>query len=565
MARPRAQRGPISPLTVLATAMVVSALAHVAAAWWLWDKPVVRFNPELFEPARSTYRVVRAERDKIIGEPGDAGKLADPPSPAPTLAQMSRALLQEAPAVREPSRDEPALVRMRELPDALPEAFATPLQLPDIVLPAGVVADLPSGPAAMAFVPESGASGEGATVGMGSGAAARMLAGAGLAVGLSEPRRFTMTESGPVDQRRLDAPLDAPPIDFVDLALDPTTQLDLPEHLDDDFDYYLKTFTDRDGAGYFQIDIVARRSLRKLRTMPKDVVFLVDISGSIPQEFVTEVVAGLTDALGSLNEGDRFNIVMFRETARFFSTQGIQPATASNVEAARAFLVGTKAGGYTDINRALSQLLVRDLQAPRVYELILITDGHPTKGVQDTRQLINIVTRDNEMTASIYSVGIGRAPNVELLEFLSYRNKGLCVFANRPEAVAPTIRDLMSRLRYPIIKDVQLSVVGLEGGEVYPLHLPNIHSGESFQVFGRYPRPDQFMMRVTGRGADRNVDFTFSRDLAAAPQGDAAIRQGWAFWKLHHLYSEMIRQGETRELLRQIEQMRRQYKLKTLY
>src|SRR5690606_9142769 len=142
----------------------------------------------------------------------------------------------------------------------------------------------------------------------------------GLAAGLSQPPRFTMTESGPVDQRRLDAPIDAPPIDFIDLALQSTTQLEMPQHLDDDFDYYVKTWNDRDGFGYFQVDIVARRSLTKLHTMPKDVVFLVDISGSVPQAVVNEIVAGLADALGSLNAGDRFNIVLFRETASFFST-----------------------------------------------------------------------------------------------------------------------------------------------------------------------------------------------------------------------------------------------------
>lgn len=552
--------------TTLTVAVVVSVLAHAGLLWWLRGLPILSIDPSLLSSNRDLYRVYRAERDLVLGD-DTTEALADASDPqAPTLAQLTQALLKSGPPPRSADDSPPPAVRVRDLPSDTPEELGgAALDLPALQLPAGVLSDLPASgaPAALGFVPEPAPGGTGG-LGMGSADAARTLAGAGLVAGLSEPRRFTMTEDGPVDQRRLESPLDAPPIDFIDLALDATTRLQMPEHLDDDFDYILRTFTDRDGQSYFQIDIVARRSLRKLDTMPKDVIFLVDVSGSIPQEFVSEVLVGLGDALGSLNEGDRFDIVMFRETARFFSTDGIKPVTIENIAAARTFLKDTKAGGYTDINRALSQLLVRDADSPRVYELVLVSDGLPTKGVQDTRQLINLVTRDNQMTASIYAVGIGRNPNVELLEFLAYRNKGLCVFANRPDAVAPVIRDLMSRLRYPIIKDVQLSTVGLDG-EVYPLQLPNIHSGEAFSVFGRYNQPQQFMMRITGRNGGKPVDFTFSRDLAASPPGDVGIRQGWAFWKLHHLYSEMIRQGETRELLDEIDQIRRRYKLKTLY
>ncbi len=566
----RTQHRPLSGSTVFTTALVVSVVAHAALGWWLRDKAIVSVRPDQLTQDRALYRVFRAERDLVVGDdPSDTA--ADPlQRDAPSLAQLSRALLDAGAPPRPIEDSAPPRVRMRDLPEDAPPQLpgaAESLQLPDLRLPAGVLRDLPSSaaPTALAFVPEPG-SGDGSAAGSGLGSAdaARTLAGTGLAAGLSEPPRFTMTESGPVDQRRLDAPLDAPPIDFIDLALQSTTQLEMPRHLDDDFDYYLKSWNDRDGLSYFQIDIVARRSLTKLRTMPKDVVFLVDISGSIPQLVVSEIISGLTDALGAFNEGDRFNIVMFRDTARFFSEEGIQPATPANIEAARTFLKQAKAGGNTDINRALSQLLIRDPHNPRVYDIILISDGHPTKGIQDTRQLINLVTRDNEMTASIYTVAVTPRPNVELLEFIAYRNKGLCVTATRTDEVAPTLRDLMSRLRYPIINDVQLNVVGLEG-EVYPLHLPNIHSGESFSVFGRYRKPEQFMMRITGRNAGQAVDFTFSRDLAAAPAGDAKIRQGWAFWKLHHLYSDMIRRGETREILAEIDQLRRQYKLKTLY
>src|SRR5690606_25106146 len=154
---------------------------------------------------------------------------------------------------------------------------------------------------------------------------------------------------------------------------------------------------------------------------------------------------GVQQGLRTLNEGDRFNIVMFSERPAFFSTRGPLLATPETVEAGVRFLVDAKSQGYTDVNAALSQLLVRDVAVDRVYELVLISDGLPTKGVMDTRDLINLTTRDNSLAASICCVGVGRQQNRELLDFLAYRNKGFCVFAKREEQVAPAIRDLMSR------------------------------------------------------------------------------------------------------------------------
>ena len=239
--------------------------------------------------------------------------------------------------------------------------------------------------------------------------------------------------------------------------------------------------------------------------------------------------------------------------------------TPENIAKARAFLKGADSEGWTDVNAALRGLLMRDVTGERAYDIILVSDGQPTRGVLDTRELINLITRDNDLVSSIYCVGIGRSQNRELLDFLAYRNKGFSVFADRSDDAPVVIRDLLSRLRYPLINDLRVNVVGIDTQETYPLDLPNIHQGEQFQIFGRFKQAKPFTMHVTGRSAGRPVDFTFTLDLRKAIEGDRAVAEGWAFWKLHHLYSEMIRRGEEPALLAQIRELRKKYKLKTLY
>ncbi len=506
-----------------------------------------------------------------------------------SVGDITQALLrtQEPPGLEDDFEPE---LQMRNLADTLPAQPAAELavELPAFELPQEVLDDLAASatPDELAYrsSEEAGfgqgdAAGPGAGSGGGSGgggsaAARELLRSTGLVSGAVGRRpsaldRTLVDEAAPAEDMLLQVPLAGPEIDFASLALRGTTQIDVPEHLDEDFDYSVTTYRDpRAGgeAGYFRVDVTARRSLHKLRAMPKDVIFLVDTSSSLPQSWINEVSLGVGQAIRVLNEGDRFNVVLFKENPAFFSTRGPRPVTVENVEAAQTFITTARSEGYTDVNAALSQLLVRDVAQDRVYELILISDGMPTKGVVDTRELINLITRDNDLTASIYCVGIGHRQNRELLDFLSYRNKGYSLYATRTQDVAPTLRDLASRLRYPLIKDLRVSVAGRGIHDVYPLHLPNIHQGERFSLFGRYGQPIEFTMQIAGRSAGGgNVDFTFTRDLARAPAGEARIAGDWAFWKLHHLYSELIRRGQDGEILNQIEVLRRRYKLKTLY
>jgi hypothetical protein len=127
------------------------------------------------------------------------------------------------------------------------------------------------------------------------------------------------------------------------------------------------------------------------------------------------------------------------------------------------------------------------------------------------------------------------------------------------------MRDLMSRLRFPILKDVALSVSGLDADQVFPRTIPDIHQGQTFSIYGRFDRPVTFTMRLIGTDGGRPLDFTFTRDLANARAADRTIARQWAFWKLHHLYSEMIRHGETDRLMQQVRELRHKYDLETVY
>ncbi|MEM9416258.1 MAG: VWA domain-containing protein [Planctomycetota bacterium] len=487
-----------APGTVLLVGLAVSLVLHAGLGVWAWNQPFGTM-PEVTEQLDAA-RVRRAASDYVavsLAEPG-AGEVAD----APSAQELSERLLDmRAPALGgEPMELELELRPIEEPFQGLAEGLE--IDLPAFELDDDVLAQLEGAPDELEYGDEL-AEGTG-TGDAGSGTGSAGLAGEALENAGTAPRRTSGGGGSLVDRPALDGPrqgfedlpsvvpdLEAVPLDFVELALSDTTEIIVPENLDNDFAYRVTRYQPRDRRGnatepgYFRVDITAQRSLRKLETSPKDVIFIIDTSSSVPASWVAEVTRGVRESLVTLNDGDRFNIVLFNDRVSLLSDDGTVEANAANRAAAIEFLNAAESIGYTDVNAAMRQLLVRDVEQERVYELVLISDGQSTRGVTSTRDLINLITRDNDLIAGIYCVGVGPTQNRELLNFLAYRNRGFSVYADRRDEAAQVIGDLMSRLRYPIISNVRLDVAGRDANTLVPGGQPNNHQGETFSVFGR--------------------------------------------------------------------------------
>ncbi|MEM1108901.1 MAG: VWA domain-containing protein [Planctomycetota bacterium] len=583
-----------APGLMLIVGLVVSVAAHTGLGYVMQDRTLGSYDPSVFAEDDTPVRVKRARFDQITGQQADDG-LGDA-EPDETVESLAETLMRDVETATSETFD-PDL-ELREVPEPLPrfEASAETPSVADAIGLDTLLADFVARPEELAFddssafdaqrsvgagstalsgdllsqlsaadggLPDLGGSGVGSGIGSAGGLASAGASDAGVGPGVGPGAG----PGGGGSTAATDGPTNAPDtlgMDFLDFgAIDPQ-DFEPPERLDDDFDYRITRYDRPGDEGYFRVQITGKRSLRKLATMPKDVVFMVDTSRSIPQRTIKQITDAIKQSIRTMNDDDRFNLVFFSDQVRTFAGDPV-PTTRQNLDMADRWMRNVRARGQTDVNLALRQLLKRDIEPGRVYELILISDGKPTLGVLDTRELINLITRENDLAASIYCVGIGSDQDNRLLDFLAYRNKGFSISIPRRSDVSLELVGLMSRLRYPIITDVQVRFAGQGMDQIYPLTLPNVHQGESFDVFGRFDQPGPFTIQVTGQSAGKPVDLTFRADLTNAVKGDGEVARGWAFWKLHHLYSEIIRLGERSDLLQAIRELRQTYRLETLY
>lgn len=572
---------------MLPVCLIASLLLHGVLGWIIHDVAIGSIDPKLFTGGRPRLRIQRALRD-IILEEGSRPTLEDIQHKLPTPSILSTILLKEPAVVGEqpPAINDSAMAPLRRLPEQVLSSLsrdATVLATTDLPSIFHNIADTvphdslqfadtvrkPNGLALIAAGKRNGAQQANTALEQPqhfpSSADSLLLHG-------TESAAITLPQLLPPEHIEIALPktpspeMPPIPINFAAFDVGPDKSLALAKRLDEDLSYVVSTFHDtKKKTGYFRVDIHARRSLRKLRAMSKDIVFLIDTSSSIPQHWVDQVVRGVGDSLAALNPNDRFNIVLFSDQAATFQPNGIVTADDTQIAAARQFLNDATSHGYTDVNSAVSRLIVRDVDIERVYNLILISDGVPTRGVIDTRQLINLVTRDNDLNMSIYCIGVGANPNRELLEYLAYCNKGYCLFTKKYRDVGYTVRDLLGRLRHPIMKKVHLSSTGLGDTNVYPIVLPDFYQGQKISLFGTFKTARSFIMHITGQSHSHRLDFTFNFNLHEAQRGDKTIAHDWALGKLHHLYSQNIEGINSNKNLAEIQYLRKQLKLKNIY
>ena len=320
----------------------------------------------------------------------------------------------------------------------------------------------------------------------------------------------------------------------------------------------LKTFRNPStGERFFRANVGVRKGV-KIEAMPKDVVFLIDSSKSVTEIRFEQVKRSLSAILRDFDEKDTFSIIAFKQGQEQFAPASIK-ATSENIRKARDFVNALTAHGRTDIEGALLQIS-RNVPKKKPSYVFLVSDGRPTTGVTNIREIIRVITRENLGRRPIFSFGVGLRVNTYLLDFLSYQNRAWSEFAVASDSVARDIRRLYDDISAPLLTDLRYRMSGMASQEVYPKELPDFYHAKGLTVYGKYWDEDTFSMQILGETYGQVKEFIFKRQLSEAEKGDASIERAWAFNKIYHLIGiETMGKGAPEVLVKQIESLSRQY------
>ena len=278
-------------------------------------------------------------------------------------------------------------------------------------------------------------------------------------------------------------------------------------------------FRERMGRHDYLMAVVTPPAPQRNRPVPpRELVFVIDNSGSMGGESMAQAKASLKIALDSLKPADRFNVIRFDDTMTELFERPM-PATAEQVALAGRFADGLEARGGTEMLPALQAALVDDTprDTGRVRQVIFLTDG----SISNEAEMLAALGQDRGRSR-VFMVGIGSAPNTFLMSRMAELGRGTFTHIGDTAEVQERMSALLDRLTRPVVTN--LRVQGPAGVEVTPADLPDLYEGEPLVLLAR---ADRLSGRMTVEGTLEGRPWRRTVDLSRAEAGQGVARL-WA-------------------------------------
>jgi len=316
--------------------------------------------------------------------------------------------------------------------------------------------------------------------------------------------------------------------------------------------------------GYFML-LLAPGAAAQTAALRRDVVAVIDVSGSMSGEKLAQAKAALVQLLGSLREEDRFRLVAFSSGVRRYA-EGWTAATAERRRDAAAWIRSLEAEGGTNIGAALAEAFAYTPAEPALGVVVFLTDGQASTGETNPERIAERAEQGRGRFR-VFSFGIGDDVNTFLLDRLTERARGTTEYVRPGEDIERAVGSLAAKVASPVLTDLTVTAgAGVEVYDVQPGSLPDLFAGEEMVVFGRYRGPRSGEWTVTVRGRRNGRQEEFSATVGERESGDARyIEQLWAARKVGALSREIRLRGQTRELMDALKQLALRYGILTEY
>ncbi len=339
----------------------------------------------------------------------------------------------------------------------------------------------------------------------------------------------------------------------------------------DDIDLNLLTYRESaDEDGFFMLLLAPPLEVPEEEVIPKDVIVVLDQSGSMFGDKWDQGRAAVEYVLDNLNPEDRFNVIVFSTGYRVYANELQSPAEAEN---AIRWVNGLEAIGGTDIDGALSAAL--DMADPeRATVVLFITDGVPTEGVTEIDQILAHAEESAPDNVRLFSFGVGDDVDTFLLDELAQENRGTSAYVRPGERIDEEVSGLYTKINAPVLTNITLEFDGVVVEDMYPAEpLPDLFAGTQMVIVGRYrDSAEDVTIRLSGEvNGERQtfvyegLDFPANAGGGSGTDAEVFIPRLWATRRIGALLNQIRLQGENPELVDSVVRLSLRYGIITPY
>jgi Ca-activated chloride channel family protein len=282
-------------------------------------------------------------------------------------------------------------------------------------------------------------------------------------------------------------------------------------------------------GGYFTLMLVPPASMQNLPRQPLEMVFTLDVSGSMTGQPIEQSRRAIQYALAHMNPQDTFQIVRFANDSETMTPNPV-PATPQNIRRAQQFIQTMSAGGGTMMMEGIKKSLAFERDPQRLRFVAFLTDGF----IGNETEILGAV-HDNLKDSRIFSFGVGSAPNRYLLDHMARMGAGAAAYLSLNDNPDEVMAAYFERISHPAMTDVKIDFGLMQASDVFPSKIPDVFVGRPVILTGRFKGNGETTIHLKGRvaGEDRDIAIPVRFDQSASTHsGIAAV---WARMKIADL------------------------------
>jgi Ca-activated chloride channel family protein len=354
-----------------------------------------------------------------------------------------------------------------------------------------------------------------------------------------------------------------------------------------DFQLYYRTANEDVGAtlmthwpegkedGYFMLLVSPNPRLGEGKIIPKDVVVVLDRSGSMSGEKIAQARESARFILRNLNKKDRFNVLTYSDSMDLFY-ESLADADRKTVEGAIDRVERITSGGGTNIHDALHTAMklwpVAGVPDDRPKYIIFLTDGLPTVGQTNVQNIIANTTKMNLARVRLFAFGVGYDVNVNLLDKLVQENHGRSDYVKPNENIESKIASLAAKIRNPVMTALTAEFVDVPVRDQYPQEIGDLFEGDQIVALGRFNSAEAAKLshgattlKITGtfQGQPHTFEYRVTVQPGQRDNRFAFVERLWAIRRVGWLMDQIQLNGENPELKQEIVRLSLEYGIMT--
>jgi uncharacterized protein YegL len=302
------------------------------------------------------------------------------------------------------------------------------------------------------------------------------------------------------------------------------------------------------------------------KKVPKDVIIVIDKSGSMSGQKMEQARKAAEFIINNLNSEDRFNLVVYESSVNNYQNRMI-PYSPEAVRDAIAYINNISASGGTNINDALARALSFTNAGTRPQYILFLTDGMPTVGETNEQRIASNALNANKHKTRIYSFGVGYDVNARLLDRISADHGGSVTYVKPGENLEIAVSEFYKSIQTPVLTDISLEIASAMVTDVFPVRIPDFFEGSQIEIAGRYAKAGRTKIILKGNSFGEEKRFEY--DVVFSGKGEnpeyAHIESIWATRKIGYLIDQIDLHGHNPELVNSLTDLSRKYGIITPY